>query len=108
MMASLAAMVRISAQETIPGHSDSILFLILSIILKPFKEFMFGEAFFSPCSVIVSSSKTDPSHPCTYVPIISQYQIYSFHYFLILLWLAIILLSYQANSIVLKHVNNYK
>lgn len=64
--ASLAAIVRISAQETIPGHSDSRLFLILSIILKPFKECMLGEAFFSPVSVIVSSSRTDPSHPCVH------------------------------------------
>lgn len=62
--ASLAAMVRISAQETIPGHSDSSLFLILSMIPKPFNEFMLGEAFFSPCNVIVSSSRIDPSHPC--------------------------------------------
>ena len=70
MTASLAAVVRISAQETIPGHSDSSLFFILSIILKPFIEFMLGEAFFSPCSVIVSSSNIDPSHPCS-----STYQI---------------------------------
>lgn len=61
--ASLAAMVRISAQETVPGHSDSRLFFILSIIRKPSKEFMLVEAFFSPFSENVSSSKTDPSHP---------------------------------------------
>lgn len=61
--ASLAAIVRISAQETTPGHSDSTMFLILSTIPKPFKEWMLVDAFFSPLSVIVSSSKTDPSHP---------------------------------------------
>jgi len=36
--ASLAAIVSMSAQETIPGHSDSRLFFILSMILKPFRE----------------------------------------------------------------------
>lgn len=56
-------MVRISAHETIPGHSDSSLFLTLSIIRKPFKECMLVEAVFSPCKVIVSSNKTEPSHP---------------------------------------------
>lgn len=63
MTASLAAIVRRSAQETIPGHSDSSMFLILSTSSKPFKEWMLLAAFFSPFSVTVSSSKTDPSHP---------------------------------------------
>ncbi|KAF1889805.1 hypothetical protein Lal_00025134 [Lupinus albus] len=40
MTASLAAIVRISAQETIPGHSDSAMFFTLSISSKPFKEWM--------------------------------------------------------------------
>lgn len=61
--ASLAAIVSISAQETIPGHSDSRLFFILSMILKPLRECMLLEAFFSPSNVIVSSSRIDPSHP---------------------------------------------
>jgi len=61
--ASLAAIVRISAQETTPGHSDSIMFFILSTIPEPFKELMLLAAFFSPLSVTVSSSKIDPSHP---------------------------------------------
>jgi hypothetical protein len=63
MTASLAAIVRISAQETIPGHSDSTKFLILSITPKPLKEWILVAAFFSPLSVYVSSSKIDPSHP---------------------------------------------
>lgn len=46
--ASLAATVRMSAQETIPGHSDSSLFLMLSMILNPFKACMLLGAFFSP------------------------------------------------------------
>lgn len=64
IVASLAEIVRRSAQETTPGHSDSIMFLILSTILYPLNEFMFGEAFFSPCNDSVSSSNTDASHPC--------------------------------------------
>ncbi|KAF7827913.1 hypothetical protein G2W53_019077 [Senna tora] len=63
MTASLAAIVRRSAHETIPGHSDSSMFLILSTSPKPFKECLFIAAFFSPFNVTVSSSKIDPSHP---------------------------------------------
>lgn len=63
--ASLAAMVRISAHETIPGHSDSTMFLMPSMRSKPIKECILGGAFFSPLRVAVSSSKTDPSHPCS-------------------------------------------
>lgn len=72
IVASLAPIVRRSAQETTPGHSDSIMFLILSTILYPFNEFMLGEAFFSPFSDAVSSSNTDPSHPCNTVLILKS------------------------------------
>uniref|UniRef100_A0A7C9DZ56 Uncharacterized protein n=1 Tax=Opuntia streptacantha TaxID=393608 RepID=A0A7C9DZ56_OPUST len=63
MTASLAAIARISAQETTPGHSDSTIILILSIILNPLNEWLFWAAFFSLFSVMVSSKRTDPSHP---------------------------------------------
>lgn len=62
--ASLAAMANKSAHETIPGHSDSSLFFIRSTMSNPLRELTFNDAPFSPFSVIVLSSNTDPSQPC--------------------------------------------
>ena len=62
--ASLAAMASKSAQETVPGHSASSFSLILSTSSNPFSELTFWSACFSPIMVAVSSSSTDPSHPC--------------------------------------------
>lgn len=73
--ASLTARVSISAQETVDGQAFSTLAFIASMTSKPLAEFLFGKAFFSPLKVLVSSSNTDPSHPC--VPK-QKYRIMSF------------------------------
>lgn len=62
---SLAAMAKISAQETTPGHTFSTADFMLSITSNPLAEFRLGFAFFSPVKLDVSSSNTDPSHPYT-------------------------------------------
>lgn len=61
---SLAAIVRMSAQDTTPGHSDSISDFMASISSNPLNEFAFGAAVFSPTKLGVSSNSTDASHPC--------------------------------------------
>lgn len=61
---SLAATVRMSAQETIAGHKVSNLDLMVSITSKPLIELAFGAAVFSPVKLDVSSNNTDASHPC--------------------------------------------
>jgi hypothetical protein len=61
---SLAAMASISAHETTPGHAFSTADFMLSMTSNPLAEFWFGAAFFSPVKEDVSSSKSDPSHPC--------------------------------------------
>lgn len=62
---SLAAMAKISAQETTPGQTFSTADLMLSTTSNPRAEFRFGLAFFSPVNEDVSSSSTDPSQPLT-------------------------------------------
>lgn len=62
--ASLATRVNISVQETVAGQAFSKLALIASMTSKPLAEFRLGNAFFSPLVVLVSSSSTEPSHPC--------------------------------------------
>ena len=64
MTESLAAMAKMSAHDIIPGQIFSTAVFIWSITSNPRSEFLFGKAFFSPVKVEVSSSKTDPSHPC--------------------------------------------
>lgn len=60
---SAAAMARISAQDTTPGHAVSTADFILSITSNPRAEFLLGIAFFSPVKLDVSSNRIDPSHP---------------------------------------------
>lgn len=62
--ASLAARASISAHETVDGQAFSKAALIVSMTSNPLIEFRLGSAFFSPFRVSVSSSSTDPSHPC--------------------------------------------
>lgn len=52
-----------SAHETIPLQAVSTLDLIASMTSKPLIEFLFGNAFFSPVNVAVSSKSTDASQP---------------------------------------------
>lgn len=61
---SLAAMAKMSAQETTPGHTDSTLAFILSTTSKPLMELLLGPAVFSPVNDDVSSNSIDPSQPC--------------------------------------------
>ncbi|WVY93865.1 hypothetical protein V8G54_032953 [Vigna mungo] len=61
--ASLAATAKMSAQETTPWHMFSNLDFMLSITSKPLRELAFGNEFFSPVKVSVSSNNTDASHP---------------------------------------------
>ena len=63
---SLAAMAKISAHETTPGHAASTAVLMLSITLNPRAELRFGFAFCSPVKLDVSSSRIEPSHPYIY------------------------------------------
>jgi hypothetical protein len=59
---SLAATARMSAQETIPGHTASTCALMLSKTSKPLGfRVWFGIWF---CSPDVSFSRTDASQPC--------------------------------------------
>jgi len=62
--ASLAATAKMSAQETTPLHMFSKSDFMLSITSKPLRELAFGNEFFSPVKVSVSSNNTDASHPC--------------------------------------------
>lgn len=72
---SRAATERISAQETTPGQMVSSWDLIVSITSKPLNEFVFGAAVFSPVKFDVSSTRTDPSHPCMHqIHIIMKHQ----------------------------------
>jgi hypothetical protein len=57
-------MAKISAQETTGRlHALSTAALISSTTENPLIEFIFGKAVFSPVKFLVSSSRTDPSHP---------------------------------------------
>lgn len=60
---SLAAIARISAQETVCGQKYSISAFMASITSNPLSELAFGAADFSPLMLAVSSSNTDASHP---------------------------------------------
>ena len=64
---SLAAMAKISAQDTTPGHAFSTADLMLSITVNPRAELRLGPAFCSPVKLDVSSSRIEPSHPCIYI-----------------------------------------
>ena len=61
---SLAAMARMSAQETTPGQAFSTADLMASITSKPLTEALLGFAIFSPWKLAVSSSSNDASQPC--------------------------------------------
>lgn len=61
---SLAVMAIMSAHETTPGQAFSTAVFIWSITSNPLSEPLLGAAVFSPVKLEVSSSKTDPSHPC--------------------------------------------
>lgn len=62
---SLAAIARISAQDTVSGQTYSRSAFIASITSNPLSEFAFGAALFSPTNPPggMSSSNTDASHP---------------------------------------------
>lgn len=60
---SLAAMARMSAHETVAGHTVSRSAFIESITSNPRRELRFGGAVFSPTNPSVSSNNTEPSHP---------------------------------------------
>lgn len=60
---SCAAMARISAHETVLGHSFSKADLILSMTSKPLAEFLLGFDLFSLMIVPLLSSNTDASQP---------------------------------------------
>lgn len=64
---SLAAMAKISAQDTTPGHTLSTADLMLSMTLNPRAELWFEAAFCSPVKLDVSSSRIEASHPYIYV-----------------------------------------
>lgn len=61
---SLAARARMSAQDTVCGHSLSKAHLISSITSNPLAEFMFGFDPFSLTMVSVLSNNIEASHPC--------------------------------------------
>ncbi|KAF7816543.1 serine-rich adhesin for platelets-like isoform X1 [Senna tora] len=56
---SRAARVRISAQDTTPGHAFSTCALMSSITLNPLAELLFAAAVFSPMKLLVSSNNID-------------------------------------------------
>ena len=61
--ASLAAMIRISAQETTLGHASSSSSLASSITWYDLRELMLESASFSPNMLGVSSSNSEASQP---------------------------------------------
>jgi hypothetical protein len=61
---SRAATARMSAQETVPGHTASTFALMLSMTPKPLMDPTLGNAVCSPVKVAVSFSNTDASQPC--------------------------------------------
>ena len=61
---SRAAIVRISAQDTVLGHAFSSSLFISSITSNPLAEFLFGPDPFSLTMLPLSSSSIDWSHPC--------------------------------------------
>ena len=61
---SLAARAKISAQETVSGHSCSNACLISSMTSKPRAEFRLGFDRFSLIMVPLLSSSMEASHPC--------------------------------------------
>ncbi|KAL9253586.1 hypothetical protein AKJ16_DCAP06598 [Drosera capensis] len=60
---SLAAMMTISAQDTVSGHSFSSADLISSMTSKPRTECLFGIDLFSLTMVLLLSRSSDASHP---------------------------------------------
>lgn len=60
---SRAAMAKISAQETTPGHTLSTWDFMLSITFRPLMEFLLGPAVCSPVNEEVSSRRSDASQP---------------------------------------------
>lgn len=63
--ASLATIVKISAQETTPGHAISKADFTFSIIWNP-RRLKFGNAFFS-ASLVEEFNNTEPSQPCIHI-----------------------------------------
>lgn len=61
-MESLATKARMSAQETMPGHSASTTLFTLSMKSKPLRV-RFGVPSFSAWLLEVESIRTDPSQP---------------------------------------------
>jgi len=61
---SRAAIVTISAQETVCGQTVSSVSLIASSTLKPRMELLLGTANFSDSNVVLLSSNNDASQPC--------------------------------------------
>ncbi|CAA6656940.1 unnamed protein product [Spirodela intermedia] len=60
---SRAAIVRMSAHDTTPGHTFSTRDLIRSMTENPRTELLLGLAVFSPIKFPVSSRSIDPSQP---------------------------------------------
>lgn len=60
---SLAAIARMSAQDTTPGHAFSTAVFILSMTSNPLAEFKLAFAVFSPVKLEVSSKSNEPSQP---------------------------------------------
>ena len=60
---SLAAMAKMSAHDTTPGHTFSTAVFMSSTTSNPLTEFWLGLAVFSPVKPEVSSSSIEPSHP---------------------------------------------
>ena len=58
-----AATARMSAHDTVRGHSASSKALMVSMTPNPLSDPAFGPAPFSPVKLPVSSSRTDASQP---------------------------------------------
>lgn len=60
---SLAAIAKISAHDTTPGHTFSTAVLMSSITFNARIEPLLGTAVCSPVKLAVSANSTDASHP---------------------------------------------
>ena len=84
---SRAAIAKISAHDTTgPLQAWLTAALISSTTSKPLIELILGNAVFSPRKKGVSSSRTDPSHPCSLQTIrkfhVRAYTVFRLSYFL--------------------------
>ena len=90
---SLAAMARMSAQETTPGQTFTTADLMASMTSNPLAEPLLGVAIFSPWKLGVSSSNSEASQPYTMIDHIIIKHIYVYIYNIITSCLIVLVIT---------------